>query len=125
MNDKVGSKTVLSYLYVCPTNKRKVRCLKFVFLFLHELIISQERTACVSVQRGLDKRPASFKAAFFIFMFDKFSMFTCTAVISSAQHQSVLSHSGHHREVFINHNNHVYFARFWIGVKSPNTDISY
>lgn len=25
MNDKVGSKTVLSYLYVCPTNKRKVR----------------------------------------------------------------------------------------------------
>ncbi|KAM7418392.1 hypothetical protein PAMA_015829 [Pampus argenteus] len=23
MNDKVGSKTVLSYLYVCPTNKRK------------------------------------------------------------------------------------------------------
>lgn len=26
MNDKVGSKTVLSYLYVCPSNKRKVRC---------------------------------------------------------------------------------------------------
>ncbi|XP_020363379.1 VPS10 domain-containing receptor SorCS1-like [Oncorhynchus kisutch] len=25
MNDKVGSKTVLSYLYVCPSNKRKVR----------------------------------------------------------------------------------------------------
>ncbi|KAK1886132.1 VPS10 domain containing receptor SorCS1, partial [Dissostichus eleginoides] len=23
MNDKVGTKTVLSYLYVCPTNKRK------------------------------------------------------------------------------------------------------
>uniref|UniRef100_A0A3Q3DQF0 Sortilin N-terminal domain-containing protein n=1 Tax=Hippocampus comes TaxID=109280 RepID=A0A3Q3DQF0_HIPCM len=29
MNDKVGSKTVLSYLYVCPTNKRKVRCCMF------------------------------------------------------------------------------------------------
>lgn len=25
LNDKVGVKTVLSYLYVCPTNKRKVR----------------------------------------------------------------------------------------------------
>nr|XP_046187944.1 VPS10 domain-containing receptor SorCS1-like [Oncorhynchus gorbuscha] len=24
MNDKVGSKTVLSYLYVCPSNKRKI-----------------------------------------------------------------------------------------------------
>uniref|UniRef100_A0A667XEI7 Sortilin related VPS10 domain containing receptor 3 n=1 Tax=Myripristis murdjan TaxID=586833 RepID=A0A667XEI7_9TELE len=27
MNDKVGSKTVLSYLYVCPTNKRKIMVL--------------------------------------------------------------------------------------------------
>ncbi|XP_033827186.1 VPS10 domain-containing receptor SorCS3 [Periophthalmus magnuspinnatus] len=27
MNDKVGSKTVLSYLYVCPTNKRKMMVL--------------------------------------------------------------------------------------------------
>lgn len=25
LNDKVGLKTILSYLYVCPTNKRKVR----------------------------------------------------------------------------------------------------
>lgn len=25
LNDKVGLKTVLSYFYVCPTNKRKVR----------------------------------------------------------------------------------------------------
>lgn len=25
LNDKVGLKTVLSYLYVSPTNKRKVR----------------------------------------------------------------------------------------------------
>lgn len=24
LNDKVGSRTVLSYLYVCPTNKQKV-----------------------------------------------------------------------------------------------------
>ncbi|NXS87560.1 SORC1 protein, partial [Erpornis zantholeuca] len=24
LNDKVGLKTILSYLYVCPTNKRKV-----------------------------------------------------------------------------------------------------
>lgn len=24
LNDKVGSRTVLSYLYVCPTNKEKV-----------------------------------------------------------------------------------------------------
>uniref|UniRef100_A0A4W6CS00 Sortilin related VPS10 domain containing receptor 3 n=1 Tax=Lates calcarifer TaxID=8187 RepID=A0A4W6CS00_LATCA len=30
MNDKVGSKTVLSYLYVCPTNKRKIRSLRAV-----------------------------------------------------------------------------------------------
>uniref|UniRef100_A0AAX7UR93 PKD domain-containing protein n=1 Tax=Astatotilapia calliptera TaxID=8154 RepID=A0AAX7UR93_ASTCA len=27
MNDKVGSKTVLSYLYVCPSNKRKIMVL--------------------------------------------------------------------------------------------------
>ncbi|XP_033987441.1 VPS10 domain-containing receptor SorCS3 [Trematomus bernacchii] len=27
MNDKVGTKTVLSYLYVCPTNKRKIMVL--------------------------------------------------------------------------------------------------
>uniref|UniRef100_A0A6Q2Y5X8 PKD domain-containing protein n=1 Tax=Esox lucius TaxID=8010 RepID=A0A6Q2Y5X8_ESOLU len=27
MNDKVGSKTVLSYLYVCPSNKRKIMLL--------------------------------------------------------------------------------------------------
>ncbi|GAA6105133.1 VPS10 domain-containing receptor SorCS3 [Tachysurus ichikawai] len=27
MNDKVGVKTVLSYLYVCPTNQRKVMVL--------------------------------------------------------------------------------------------------
>ncbi|CAL8333665.1 unnamed protein product [Lota lota] len=27
MNDKVGSKTVLSYLYICPTNKRKIMVL--------------------------------------------------------------------------------------------------
>ncbi|CAB1415590.1 unnamed protein product, partial [Pleuronectes platessa] len=27
MNDKVGSKIVLSYLYVCPTNKRKIMVL--------------------------------------------------------------------------------------------------
>ncbi|XP_077379880.1 uncharacterized protein LOC144020369 [Festucalex cinctus] len=27
MNDKVGSKTVLSYLYVCPTNKKKIMVL--------------------------------------------------------------------------------------------------
>uniref|UniRef100_A0A3Q3LA20 Sortilin related VPS10 domain containing receptor 3 n=1 Tax=Mastacembelus armatus TaxID=205130 RepID=A0A3Q3LA20_9TELE len=27
MNDKVGSRTVLSYLYVCPTNKRKIMVL--------------------------------------------------------------------------------------------------
>ncbi|XP_049577475.1 VPS10 domain-containing receptor SorCS3 isoform X1 [Syngnathus scovelli] len=27
MNDKLGSKTVLSYLYVCPTNKRKIMVL--------------------------------------------------------------------------------------------------
>ncbi|CAF93570.1 unnamed protein product, partial [Tetraodon nigroviridis] len=27
MNDKIGSKTVLSYLYVCPTNKRKIMVL--------------------------------------------------------------------------------------------------
>ncbi|XP_061628113.1 VPS10 domain-containing receptor SorCS3 [Phyllopteryx taeniolatus] len=27
MNDKIGSKTVLTYLYVCPTNKRKIMVL--------------------------------------------------------------------------------------------------
>ncbi len=35
LNDKVGVKTVLSYLYVCPTNKRKVRRLQpLVLCFL-------------------------------------------------------------------------------------------
>lgn len=38
MNDKVGSKTVLSYLYVCPTNKRKVRCRKEFFSLIHYLL---------------------------------------------------------------------------------------
>ncbi|XP_027763030.1 VPS10 domain-containing receptor SorCS1-like, partial [Empidonax traillii] len=27
LNDKVGLKTILSYLYVCPTNKRKIMLL--------------------------------------------------------------------------------------------------
>lgn len=39
LNDKVGLKTILSYLYVCPTNKRKVRpvystCCLFMTWFL-------------------------------------------------------------------------------------------
>lgn len=36
LNDKVGVKTVLSYLYVCPTNQRKVSV--FIILFFQNNI---------------------------------------------------------------------------------------
>ena len=34
MNDKIRSRTVLSYLYVCPTNKRKVNIKVYLIFFL-------------------------------------------------------------------------------------------
>lgn len=42
MNDKVGSKTVLSYLYVCPTNKRKVRNSSGFVFFLFLLFVNSK-----------------------------------------------------------------------------------
>lgn len=32
LNDKVGAKTILSYLYVSPNNKRKVRCMSLYLM---------------------------------------------------------------------------------------------
>uniref|UniRef100_A0A8C3NGA6 Sortilin related VPS10 domain containing receptor 1 n=1 Tax=Geospiza parvula TaxID=87175 RepID=A0A8C3NGA6_GEOPR len=46
LNDKVGLKTILSYLYVCPTNKRKVAPLiSSSFLALDSLLISSDEGA--------------------------------------------------------------------------------
>ncbi|XP_062319686.1 VPS10 domain-containing receptor SorCS3 [Osmerus eperlanus] len=42
LNDKVGSRTVLSYLYVCPTNKRKIMMLSDPELESSVLISSDE-----------------------------------------------------------------------------------
>uniref|UniRef100_A0A7N6B717 PKD domain-containing protein n=1 Tax=Anabas testudineus TaxID=64144 RepID=A0A7N6B717_ANATE len=39
MNDKVGSKTVLSYLYVCPTNKRKVRTFSLISIKTYRSVL--------------------------------------------------------------------------------------
>nr|XP_029481686.1 VPS10 domain-containing receptor SorCS1-like [Oncorhynchus nerka] len=45
MNDKVGSKTVLSYLYVCPSNKRKIMVLTDPEIESSVLISSDERVS--------------------------------------------------------------------------------
>uniref|UniRef100_A0A8C4NQG3 PKD domain-containing protein n=1 Tax=Dicentrarchus labrax TaxID=13489 RepID=A0A8C4NQG3_DICLA len=57
MNDKVGSKTVLSYLYVCPTNKRKLySSVDFgrKWQLIHEQVTPNRFYWSVS---GLDKEP--------------------------------------------------------------------
>ncbi|XP_044046620.1 VPS10 domain-containing receptor SorCS3 isoform X2 [Siniperca chuatsi] len=57
MNDKVGSKTVLSYLYVCPTNKRKLySSVDFgrKWQLIHEHVTPNRFYWSVS---GLDKEP--------------------------------------------------------------------
>lgn len=44
LNDKVGSRTVLSYLYVCPTNKQKVsRTVAFISLSSPDLSQAQHQ----------------------------------------------------------------------------------
>lgn len=48
MNDKVGVKTVLSYLYVCPTNKRKVRHLLSLIPSLKKLAFFLSRCVYIS-----------------------------------------------------------------------------
>ncbi|KAM6956470.1 VPS10 domain-containing receptor SorCS3 [Aplochiton taeniatus] len=53
LNDKVGSRTVLSYLYVCPTNKRKIMMLSDPEIESSVLISSDEGAS-------FEKYPISF-----------------------------------------------------------------
>lgn len=46
LNDKVGSRTVLSYLYVCPTNKQKVS----TSLLLYPCLISYKLNPDIKLQ---------------------------------------------------------------------------
>ncbi|XP_077469354.1 VPS10 domain-containing receptor SorCS3-like [Stigmatopora argus] len=60
LNDKVGSRTVLSYLYVCPTNKRKIMMLSDPEVESAVLISSDEGAS-------FEKHPISFNVLSLLF----------------------------------------------------------
>ncbi|TMS04925.1 VPS10 domain-containing receptor SorCS1, partial [Larimichthys crocea] len=60
LNDKVGSRTVLSYLYVCPTNKQKIMMLSDPEVELAVLISSDEGAS-------FEKHPINFNILSLLF----------------------------------------------------------